>query len=67
MAGMMASDRNRGILSVDNRFNDDGFWTLRKFHGKRRTGAATGGRGWRRTLRAKEKSIIRRSITSDQM
>lgn len=66
MAGrMMSSDRNRSKNRVDNRMDDDGFWTLRKFKAKRRTGAATGGRGWRRTIRAKENQAVAREIRSD--
>lgn len=62
MAGMMTSDKNRGAAGIDNRNDDDGFWSFRKFKGKRRTGAPTGGRGWRRALRANEKIAVSKEI-----
>jgi hypothetical protein len=66
MAGrMMASDRNRSNHNVDSAMFDDGFWTGRKFKGKRRTGAATGGRGWRRNIRAAERVEVNREIRGD--
>jgi len=55
MAGrMMSQPRNRSVLGVDNPMDDDGFWAGRRFHGGRRTGQPTGGRIWRRTIRARE-------------
>lgn len=65
MTGMMASDRNRSKHRVDNRMLDDGFWQVRHFKGKRKTGAPTGGRAWRRALRANEKQEAKRSIADE--
>jgi hypothetical protein len=63
MAGsMMASDRNRSKHNVDNVYYDDGFWQDRKFKGNRSAGAATGGRGWRRRIRAKEGVEMKREF-----
>lgn len=65
MAGMMSSNRNRSVLRVDDPWDGDGFWTLRRFKAKRRTGAATGGRGWRRAIRSKEKLRVEKEIRSE--
>ena len=66
MAGrMLASSKNRAIHNVDSTSFDDGFWQHRHFKGKRRTGAATGGRGWRRALRMKEKTAVTREIRNE--
>ena len=65
MAGMMASKRNRSVLRVDDPLNDDGFWLHRRFKAKRRTGAPTGGRGWRRTIRSKESVRVAREIRNE--
>lgn len=62
MANMLASRRNRIAKGVDNPINDDGFWQFRRFKGNRKAGSPTGGRGWRRNLRAKEKAEFKRSI-----
>lgn len=62
---MLSANRNRGKHNVDNSYFDDGFWQHRHFKGKRRAGAPTGGRGWRRALRSKEKTETRREILSD--
>jgi hypothetical protein len=63
MAGrMMASDRNRSKNNVDNPMFDDGFYQGRRFKGNRRAGAATGGRGWRRNIRAKENIELKREF-----
>jgi len=62
MAGMMASDKNRSNYGVDNRMDDDGFWLHRRFKANRKGGAPTGGRAWRRTLRAKEKATVSREL-----
>lgn len=63
MAGMLSSPRNRGMNNVDDPVNDDGFYTHRHFKGHRRTGKATGKRGWRRTLRAKTKTETQKIIS----
>lgn len=65
MPGMMASNKNRSVHGVDNPMNDDGFYLLRHFKRPRKTGAATGGRDWRRKLRKKEKAETRRAISRD--
>jgi hypothetical protein len=66
MAGrMMASDKNRSKNKVDNRYDDDGFWMHRRFKAHRRTGAATGGRGWRRAIRTKEQREVTREVRSE--
>lgn len=65
MAGMLASARNRGMQNVDDPWNDDGFYTHRRFHGNRAAGAATGKRGWHRTLRAKGKTEAQRIIKAE--
>lgn len=64
---MMASNKNRAVNNVDSTMFDDGFWQHRHFKGKRRTGAATGGRGWRRALRKKEKQSVKKDIRNDEM
>ena len=66
MARMLASPWNRGIWNVDDPWDGDGFWTHRRFKGNRKGGAATGGRGWRRVLRKKEKTEFRREVRDDQ-
>lgn len=65
MAGMMSANRNRSVLGVDNPIDGDGFWRYRSFKGNRRTGSATGGRGWRRAIRAKEREAVAREIRSE--
>lgn len=59
---VMSSPRNRSRFGVDNPWDDDGFWRYRKFKARRRTGQPTGGRMWRRSLRANEKEIVRADI-----
>lgn len=59
---VMSSPRNRCRLGVDNPIDDDGFWEFRKFKANRRTGGATGGRLWRRTIRTREKMDVRAEI-----
>ena len=66
MAGMMSSNKNRSVHGVDNPYDGDGFWLNRHFKRSRKAGAATGGRGWRRALRKKEKVETRRDIASDR-
>ena len=66
MAGMMSSNKNRSVHGVDNPYNGDGFWLDRHFKRSRKTGAATGGRGWRRKLRKKEKAETRKVITAER-
>lgn len=63
--GMSASPRNRAVLGVDNPLDGDGFWHGRKFKANRRTGAATGGRVWRRVIRAKENESVRRNMDKE--
>lgn len=65
MAGMISSKRNRGMRSVDDPWDSDGFYAHRKFKGNRKAGAPTGKRAWRRTLRAKEQAEARRIIKSE--
>lgn len=65
MAGMLASPRNRGMQNVDDPWNDDGFYTHRHFKGSRKTGKATGKRGWHRTLRSKSKEEARKIIKQE--
>ena len=65
MPGMMASNKNRAVNHVDGAMFDDGFWQHRHFKGKRKAGAPTGSRGWRRVLRAKEKAATRRDIADN--
>jgi hypothetical protein len=67
MPGMMASNRNRAANNVDSTMFDDGFWQHRRFKGKRKAGAPTGSRGWRRVLRAKEKTQTRQDYLNNQM
>ena len=62
MAGMMSSNKNRSVRKVDNPVNDDGFYQHRHFKGNCRAGAPTGGRGWRRALRKKEKTEFQRDL-----
>jgi hypothetical protein len=66
MANMMSAPRNRSVLGVDNPMNSDGFYLHRIFKGNRSTGAATGKRGWRRAIRAKEKAQFRRAIEQER-
>ncbi len=66
MGGMMSANRNRSVLGVDNPIDSDGFWHHRRFGGNRRTGSPTGGRGWRRTIRAKESAAVARDIRSER-
>lgn len=65
MSTMMASKRNRIALGVDNPVDDDGFWMHRRFKGNRKGGSPTGGRAWRRTLRAKESRQVRVQVRSE--
>ena len=65
MSGMMASNRNRSKNSIDNPMLDDGFYQHRHFKGKRRTGSPTGGRGWRRAIRANETTTTAREIRDE--
>jgi len=54
--GMMASERNRGVLNKDNPWDDDGFSSYRRF--KKRGGSGLSGkRPLRRAIRAKEKTL----------
>lgn len=62
MATMMSAPRNRSVLGVDNPWDDDGFWTMRKFKAPRRTGQPTGGRMWRRAIRHIEARAVRAEI-----
>lgn len=62
MASMMSSQKNRSTLGVDNPMDDDGFYLHRHFKSKRRTGAPTGKRAWRRAIRAKEVATTRREV-----
>lgn len=52
--GMMASERNRGILDADNPCDDDGFSSYRRFKQRGKSGLS-GKRPLRRNIRAKEK------------
>lgn len=61
---MLASPRNRGTHGVDDPWDDDGFYTHRKFHARRVSGQS-GKRTWRRVLRAKEKVAVRHMIESE--
>lgn len=63
--GMMSSPKNRSPLGIDDPWDDDGFWTRRKFHGHRSTGQATGGRLWRRAVRVIEKRHTAREIAQE--
>lgn len=57
MSGMMSSPKRRSILGLDNPIDSDGFYRARHFKHSRRTGKS-GGRVWRRILRAKEKDLL---------
>jgi len=59
---VMSSPRNRCRLGVDNPIDDDGFWEFRKFKAKRKGGGPTGGRLWRRTIRTRERRLVRAEI-----
>lgn len=66
MAGRMLSQpRNRADRGIDGPMFDDGFYTHRHFKGKRRTGAPTGGRRWRRALRASESQSVTRDTREE--
>lgn len=59
---MLASPKNRSKHCVDNPLFDDGFYQHYRFKSNRRTGSPTGGRGPRRALRAKEKTMFKREL-----
>lgn len=65
MAGMLASPKNRSVNKVDNPYDSDGFYMYRHFKRPRKTGAATGNRDRRRTLRTKEKVATRNLIREE--
>lgn len=65
MSNMLAAKRNRGVLGVDDPWDDDGFWAYRRFKGNRRGGSPTGGRAWRRSIRAKESRRVRDEVRSE--
>ncbi len=65
MARMLASQKNRAIQGVDDPYNSDGFYLHRRFKAKRKGGAPTGGRAWRRVLRAKEGRSVRREVQQE--
>lgn len=66
MPGMLAANKNRSVRKVDNPMDGDGFWQFRHFKRSRKTGAATGGRDWRRALRTKEKVEFRKELKNDE-
>jgi len=53
--GMMASERNRGVLNIDDPWDDDGFSQYRRFKQRGKSGLS-GKRTIRRAIRAKEKA-----------
>ena len=61
---MMASERNSGVLDVDDPWDGDGFYRYRRF--KVRNPGQKGNRPRRRTIRAKEAAIFRRELTTNQ-
>jgi hypothetical protein len=54
---MLASPNNRSRFNIDNPRYADGFWTARGFK-MRRVSGKSGGRMWRRQLRAAEKRTL---------
>lgn len=63
---MMSSPSNRAKLGVDDPWDDDGFWAFRRFKGNRKGGAPTGGRAWRRIVRAREDRRVKREIQDER-
>ena len=64
MSVMLASPRNRCRHHVDNPWYDDGFWSARGFKMRAKSGKS-GGRLWRRSLRAAEKRAWRRELKGE--
>lgn len=62
---MLGSDRSRGTRYVDDPWDDDGFYTNRRFKARRRSGQS-GGRPARRVIRAKERAELVHELRTGQ-